>query len=47
MLYPGITTLPGHTETETENFKGSDAGAIMWHEIPNSFIRAWPLSIGF
>ena len=26
MLYPGIPSLPGHDETETENFKGSDAG---------------------
>jgi hypothetical protein len=39
MLYPGIPTLPGHAETETENFKGSDAGAIMWHDVPNSFIQ--------
>jgi hypothetical protein len=39
MLYPGIPTLPGHSETETENFKGSDAGAIMWHDVPNSFIQ--------
>ena len=39
MLYPGIPTLPGHAETETENFKGSDTGAIMWHDVPNSFIQ--------
>jgi hypothetical protein len=40
MLYPGIPSLPGHDETETENFKGSDAGAIMWHDVPNSFIQS-------
>ena len=40
MLYPGIPSLPGHAETETENFKGSDAGAIMWHDVPNSFIQS-------
>jgi hypothetical protein len=36
----GIPSLPGHDETETENFKGSDAGAIMWHDVPNSFIQS-------
>ena len=30
MLYPAIPSMPGHAETETENFKGSDAGAMMW-----------------
>lgn len=40
MLYPGIPSLPGHDERETENFKGSDAGAIMWHDVPNSFIQS-------
>jgi hypothetical protein len=40
MLYPRIPSLPGHDETETENFKGSDAGAIMWHDVPNSFIQS-------
>jgi len=40
MLYPGIPSLPGHDETETENFKGSDAGAIMWHDVPNSFVQS-------
>jgi hypothetical protein len=40
MLYPGVPSLPGHNETETENFKGSDAGAIMWHDVPNSFIQS-------
>jgi hypothetical protein len=40
MLYPGIPSLPGYDETETENFKGSDAGAIMWHDVPNSFIQS-------
>jgi hypothetical protein len=40
MLYPGIPSLPGYDERETENFKGSDAGAIMWHDVPNSFIQS-------
>jgi hypothetical protein len=40
MLYAGIPTLPGHTETESENLKGSDAGAMMWHDVPNSSIQS-------
>jgi hypothetical protein len=39
MLYPGMPSFPGHAETEMENFKGSDAGAILWHDVPNSFIQ--------
>jgi hypothetical protein len=35
MLYAGIPTVPGHIDRETENFKDSDAGAIMWHEVPS------------
>jgi hypothetical protein len=40
MLYPSVPTLPGHAEMETENFKGSDAGAIMWYYVPSSFIQS-------
>ena len=40
MLYPAIPSMPGDTETETENFKGSDTGAIMWHDVPNSVIQS-------
>jgi hypothetical protein len=40
MLYSSVPTLPGHTEMETENFKGSDAGAIMWYYVPTSFIQS-------
>ena len=40
MLYSAIPSMPGHTETETENFKGSDAGAIMWHDVPNSYLQS-------
>ena len=42
MLYASIPTLPGHTEMETENFKGSDAGAIIVakHSV---FLRATPV----
>lgn len=39
MLYPGIPSWPGHAETETESF-GSDTGAMMWHDVPNSFIQS-------
>jgi hypothetical protein len=41
MLYPGIPSLPGHDETETENFKGSDAGAIMCHDVPKKSRMIW------
>jgi hypothetical protein len=40
MLYPGVPSWPGHAETERENFAGSDAGAILWHDVPNSFIQS-------
>jgi hypothetical protein len=39
MLYPRIPSMPGDTEIETENFKGSDAGAMMWHDVPNSVMQ--------
>jgi hypothetical protein len=40
MLYPRIPSLPGHDETETENFKGSDTGATMWQNMPHSFVQS-------
>ncbi|MEY2518443.1 MAG: hypothetical protein QOF24_202 [Verrucomicrobiota bacterium] len=40
MLYSGAPTLPGHADRRSENFKGSDAGAMMWHDVPNSFIQS-------
>lgn len=40
MLYPGAPTVPGHFDRRSENFKGSDAGAMMWHYVPNSFIQS-------
>ncbi|MEN3369763.1 MAG: hypothetical protein V7609_1906 [Verrucomicrobiota bacterium] len=40
MLYPGAPTVPGHLDRRSENFKGSDAGAMMWHDVPNSFIQS-------
>jgi hypothetical protein len=40
MLYPRIPSMPGDAEIETENFKGSDAGAMMWHDVPNSVIQS-------
>ncbi len=39
MLYSGIPSMPGGAETEMESFKGSDVGAIMWHDVPNSVIQ--------
>jgi hypothetical protein len=40
MLYPGAPTVPGHFDRRSENFKGSDAGAMMWHDVPNSFVQS-------
>src|SRR5438270_8188822 len=40
MLCSTIPSMPGHVDTETENFKGSDLGPAMWHDIPNSFIQS-------
>src|SRR5215212_5306518 len=40
MLYPGIPSWPGHTETERENFQGSDAGALMWYYLPISVTQS-------
>ncbi|MFN2623024.1 MAG: hypothetical protein ABR611_09280 [Chthoniobacterales bacterium] len=40
MLYARIPSMPGDAETEMENFKGSDAGAMMWHDVPNSVIQS-------
>lgn len=44
LLYPGIPTLPGYQDTRSEDFKGSDAGATMWHDVPNSFIQSRSLA---
>ncbi|PZR76844.1 MAG: hypothetical protein DLM73_01420 [Chthoniobacterales bacterium] len=44
MLYPGAPTLPGHSDRRSENLKGSDAGAMMWHDVPNSFIQSRALA---
>ena len=40
MLYPRIPSMPGEAEIETENFKGSDTGAMLWHDVPNSAIQS-------
>jgi hypothetical protein len=40
MLCATIPTMPGYTDTETDDFAGSDLGAIMWHDVPNSFIQS-------
>jgi len=44
MLYPGPPTLPGHHDTRSENFKGSDTGATMWQNVPYSFIQSRSLA---
>jgi hypothetical protein len=40
MLNPETVTGPGGLNRPTENFGGSDAGALMWHDVPNSFIQS-------
>jgi hypothetical protein len=40
MLYSGLPSLPGQADNETENLSGSDGGALMWHDVPNSFIQS-------
>ena len=44
MLYPGPPTLPGHHDTRSENFKGSDTGAMMWYYVPIAFVQSRALA---
>jgi hypothetical protein len=39
MLHARLPPPPGQVETGIEDFKGSDAGAILWHDVPNSIIQ--------
>ncbi len=39
LLYQRFPTLPGYTDTKTENAMGSDVGAIAWHHHPLSIIE--------
>lgn len=40
MIYPGLPSMPGHDKKETENLSGTDVGAMMWHDVPNSFVQS-------
>jgi hypothetical protein len=40
LLYTGAPTVPGHFDRRSENFNSSDLGAMMWHDVPNSFIQS-------
>ncbi len=39
LLYGEFPTLPGTRDAVTEDAKGSDVGAIMWQQVPYSFIQ--------
>jgi hypothetical protein len=39
LLYDGFPTLPGYTQDQVSDVKGSDVGAIMWEHIPFSMIE--------
>jgi hypothetical protein len=39
MLYDNRPTLPGYQDIEMEDFKGSDAGAMMWQHLPYSYVE--------
>ena len=40
MLYARLPPPPGQAETAIEDFKGADAAAILWFDVPNSFIQS-------
>src|SRR5437588_10892261 len=40
MLYPTIPTLPGYQNTRIENPQGSDLGAMLWQNLPYSFVES-------
>lgn len=40
MLYPTIPTLPAYKDKHLENTLGSDAGAMLWQNLPYSFIES-------
>ncbi len=44
MLYASEPTLPGAVDVETEDFKGADTGAMMWQNLPYSFVQSRALA---
>jgi len=44
MLYASAPTLPGSDKVETEDFRGADAGAMMWCHLPYSFVQSRALA---
>ena len=40
MLYGGRPGLPGYQDGEMEDFKGTDLGAMMWQNLPYSFVES-------
>lgn len=44
MLYPGPPGLPGYQDVETDDFKNSDFGAMMWQNLPYSFVEGRALT---
>ena len=44
MLNPEDVLGPKGLNKPAENFGGSDAGALMWHDVPNSFIQSRALA---
>jgi hypothetical protein len=39
LLYGRFPTLPGYTDAALEDAKGADVGAIIWQQVPYSFIQ--------
>jgi hypothetical protein len=39
LLYGRFPTLPGYTDAKLEDAKGSDVGAIIWQQVPYSFVQ--------
>jgi len=40
LLYDSFPTLPGSKATDVVDVRGADIGAIMWQQVPESFIQA-------
>lgn len=40
LLYGSFPTLPGSTATAVIDVRGADIGAVMWQQVPESFIQA-------
>ena len=46
LLYDAYPALPGYTDAETVDVKGSDVGAIMWQHVPFSMVQHRALASG-